>query len=52
MGDKVKTWFELRTTCSDTIISYQLLQELKFLGNGEFNHYFNKNHGVTIGHVD
>ena len=34
----VETGFKLRITCSDIMITYQLSQKLKLLGNDEFNH--------------
>jgi hypothetical protein len=34
----VETMFELRITCSDIMINYQLSQKLKLIRNGEFNH--------------
>ena len=33
-----KTRIKLRTSCSNTMLNYQLSQKLKLLGNGEFNH--------------
>jgi len=39
MGGRVeKTGIELRTSCSDTMLNYQLSQKLKLLGYGKFNH--------------
>ena len=38
MGGKVKPGIELKISCSDIILNYQLSQKFKFLGNGEFNH--------------
>jgi hypothetical protein len=38
MGAGVETRFELKITYSDTLINYQLSQNLKLLGNNEFNH--------------
>ena len=34
----VETGFKLMITCSDIMITYQLSQKLKLLGNDEFNH--------------
>ncbi len=38
LGGRVKSGFELKTTCFDTIINYHLSQKLKLFGNDEFNH--------------
>ena len=34
----METGIKLKTSYSDTMINYQLSQELKLLGNCEFNH--------------
>jgi len=39
MGDRVKTQSKLKTTCSETMINYELSQKRKLLGNCEFNHF-------------
>jgi hypothetical protein len=36
----VKTRFELRTICYDTMINYYFSQKLKLLENGKFNPFF------------
>ena len=38
MGSKWEIGFELRISCSDTMINYRFSQKFKLLVNGEFNH--------------
>jgi len=37
----VEIKIELKTSCSDTLLSYRLSQKFKLLGNGEFNNLIN-----------
>ena len=34
----METWIELRTSCPDAMLSYQLSHVVKLLGNFKFNH--------------
>ena len=38
MRGRVKPGIELRISCSDTMLNYQLSQKFKLLGNDELNH--------------